>query len=426
MGQQPIDYDALAAQHGGTATSKDYDAIASSVSAPKNGEPNDLPWYSDPTSGAYGKFMDSVIDHLPILLGGAGGAVGGAGGTVAGFGIGGPPGAIGGAGLGGAAGEAFKELINRARGKKAPTTSGEAVQNIAANAAAQSAAQATGEVVGPLMTSIGERVMQSAVKPGMKILLKTPPGQTPQVVKTLLDEGVNVTPNGVRKLQTLVSATNDEIDAALAPHASTEIPALKVAGRLNDVAKQYSKQVNPQADLAAISQVGENFLDNPAVSGASGKVGGGTITIGDAQAMKRGTYQQIGKSYGQPNANATIAAEKALARGLKEDIAAEVPDISNLNAREGKLLEALSVTGKRVALAGNRDPVGFAWVTHNPSTFLAALIDRSPAVKSMLARGLYNAAGSAAKVSPQLIRGAMMSLVSEDPASASSSGPGNQ
>jgi len=123
--------------------------------------------------------------------------------------------------------------------------------------------------------------------------------------------------------------------------------------------------------------------------------------------LKTGTYRQLAGKYGELK-SATIEAQKGLARGLKEEIAAEVPEVSALNAQEGKLLQAADVVGRRIALTGNRDPIGFAWVTHNPITFLTALADRSPMFKSLLARGAYGAAGSVSKVSPQLIRAAVL------------------
>ena len=137
----------------------------------------------------------------------------------------------------------------------------------------------------------------------------------------------------------------------------------------------------------------------------------GALTVPEAQAMKIGTYREIGKNYGKQS-SASVETQKALARGLKEEIEAAIPKIKSLNAREGEIMAAQEAVGHRVAIAGNRDPVGFAWVTHTPQTFLAALMDRSPVVKSMLARGMYNSAGAATKVSPQLIRAAVVALAS--------------
>jgi hypothetical protein len=288
----------------------------------------------------------------------------------------------------------------------------------------QAAAQAVGQyVVGPAMQAVGSRIMQSAVKPGIKVLLRgVKSGDAVQpVVQTLLDEGVNVTPGGVAKLQSLIAASNKEIGDAVA-NIPGDINPLKVAGRLTDTARKFSNQVNPQADLEAISRVGENFLAHPNIP-ASG------LSPAQTQAMKVGTYARLGGKYGQLS-SAEVEAEKGLARGLKEELqdgAAKFGvDLGAKNAREGKLIDALETVGRRVAVAGNRDPVGFAWVAHTPMTFLAAIMDRSPAVKSLIARGLYNQAGKVAQVAPAMIRAAVIAVASDDPQgadAATSTGP---
>ena len=112
-----------------------------------------------------------------------------------------------------------------------------------------------------------------------------------------------------------------------------------------------------------------------------------------------------------------MESQKALARGLKEELAAEAQkqgiDLSALNAREGRLLEAKGELARRTLVGGNANPAGFAMAaTYRPMSFIAALMDRSPLVKSLLARGLYNQAGSAAGVSPQLVRIAVSALAS--------------
>lgn len=353
-----------------------------------------------------------MTEWLPAI----GGTIGGIGGTV-----GGPVGSLGGAALGGMAGEAYRELINRARGRKAPESAIESSKEMLKQGAIHGVAEGVGLGVGAIAKPVGARLMQSAVKPGLRLITRGDVGATPQVVRTLMDEGVNVTPAGVGKLQRLIASTNQEIKAVIAPVASKESSALRSTRHLSGLSKTYANQVNPQPDLNAISQVGENFLAHPAITTR------GTITIGEKQALKEGTYARIGEKYGKESA-ASIEAEKALARGLKDDIADEIPAVTAMNAREGKLLEALDVVGRRVALAGNRDPIGFAWVAHNPTTFLAALIDRSPAIKSLIARGLYNHAGQIGKVPPALIRTAVLSAATDDPQAAiaaGSSGPRN-
>lgn len=341
------------------------------------------------------------VNVLPAIGGAAGGVVGGLGGSVAGVGVGGVPGAIGGAALGGAAGEAAKQLINRARGGEAPATSGAAAASIGTQAAVHGTAEAVGAGLGAGMKAAAPWLMQKALKPTASLASEYRT-TAPKLVQTLLDEGISVTQTGVDKLQRLLDATNAKIREAVA-NATGSIQKNTVAARALETAAKVSKQVNPAADLQAVGDTVEQFVNHPVFTGK--------LSIPEAQAMKQGTYQQIGKKYGEVS-SASIETQKALARGLKEEIAAEVPGLAGLNSRDSELMAALDATGRRVALSGNKDPVGFAWVAQHPTTFLAAIFDRSPAVKSFVARGLYSSAGSAAKVAPQLIRAAVVALSS--------------
>lgn len=358
-------------------------------------------------------WMDTAVDWLPAVGGAAGGLIGGIGGTVAGVGVGGVPGSIGGAALGGAAGEAAKQLVNRVRGAEAPSSSLEAAGDIARQGAVQGGAEAVGAGVGKAMSTAGPWLMQKALKPTASVL-KEYNTTAPKLVQTLLDEGINVTQGGVSKLQALLDATNEDIRNAVA-NATGTIDKKSVAARALPTAQKVAQQVNPTKDLQAVGDTVQEFLDHPVMTGP-------TLSVPEAQALKTGTYQQIGKKYGEVS-SAGIETQKALARGLKEEIAAEVPGIAGLNAQDADLMAALDATGRRVALSGNKDPVGFAWVAQHPTAFLAALFDRSPAVKSFLARGMYQQAGYAAKVTPQIIRAAVTALATTQPSADTGPAP---
>jgi hypothetical protein len=228
------------------------------------------------------------------------------------------------------------------------------------------------------------------------------------VVQTLLDEGINVTHGGIAKLQDLLSQANTAVKAAISP-LTGQIERPVVASRAYSVGRQMANQTNPTADLKALGDAVDEFLHPP--------VNAGPLSPQAAQEMKIGTYKQIGDKYNTPAAlnPAQVQAQMAFARGLKEEIerlALEQGrgDVKALNAREGRILEALNATAKRVAQAGNTNPAGFAFVAHAPLTFIAALVDRSPVLKSMLARGLYQNAAKVAGVSPTLLRSAMASI----------------
>jgi hypothetical protein len=104
-----------------------------------------IPAANAPNAPKARTWTDVAVDAIPAVLGLAGAAIGGAGGSVLGMGVGGVPGAAGGAAVGTAGGEALKQLINRARGAEAPATAGEAATQIAVPAAI---AGATTGVVG--------------------------------------------------------------------------------------------------------------------------------------------------------------------------------------------------------------------------------------------------------------------------------------
>ncbi len=368
---------------------------------------------------------DRISSWLPTAGGVVGGVLGGIAGNV--------PGAVGGAALGGAVGETARLGLDKLRGKPSPSA-GDTAMSVAKEAALQGGAELAGGAIGAVMKPAGEALMQTALKPGLRAAVKSVrAGETPRVVKTLLDEGVNVTPGGIEKLNRIISASNQEIKQAIAS-VPFEVNPYKVASRLGETAKAAATQVNPAADLNAVSRVGQEFLQTH---------GGAAIPGQTAQALKAGTYRQLGnKAYTGELKGATVEAQKALARGLKEEIESEFAqtlpgvkaslglpggiDIAAANAREGRAIEALDAVSRRVAVGGNNNPMGIASLAvSHPVTFLTAMMDRHPAVKSMLARGLYQSAGAAAKVSPQLIRAAVQAIATS-PADTSSPSTGVQ
>lgn len=171
-----------------------------------------------------------------------------------------------------------------------------------------------------------ERLYQSALKPG--------PGsyslpEVKSMVRTGLENEIPVSQQGVQKLSSLVDDLNSKIQSKIATgaQAGTTVNKYAVASRLEDTYGQMSKQVNPVKAQTAVGKSGNEFLANQP----------NEIPIDQAQAMKQGTYQQIRKSYGQLS-NATVESQKALARGLKEEIVNAFPEIGQLNAKESQLL----------------------------------------------------------------------------------------
>src|ERR1051325_7220009 len=277
----------------------------------------------------------------------------------AGGAIGGMAGGVPGAAVGGAAGQGYEALLTHltelptvlkdvarlaleqptatAKGFLQGATRG--AVNAGEAAAVQGGAQAVGAGLGAVASKVAPALMQSALKPGLKTsLAAVKKGSEIPAVKTLLEEGVNVTPGGIEKLNAIISASNETIaDALNSLPSAARVSPLKAAGRLTQTAAKFAHQVNPASDLEAVSRAGQEFLDHPSLTSA-------TMSVPEAQAMKTGTYAQLkAKAYGELK-GADIEAQKAIARGLKEEIASEAQkygiDITAANAREGAAITA--------------------------------------------------------------------------------------
>lgn len=305
--------------------------------------------------------------------------------------------------LGGAGGAGAGEVVAALQGRPNATTARGVGRSMVAEGAGQATGTAAGIGIGKGLVKGGEVLMEKAVKPATT-LLKDFGTTGPAVARTLLNEGISVTQSGLAKLEALFDTTNDDIAKAVAS-ASGTIPKTRIAAQAAPVANRVAQQTNPTADLVAVGDTVDEFLKHPVYTG--------DLSVAEAQAMKRGTYREVGKKYGQM-APAAIETQKALARGLKEEVAAAVPGIDALNARDSALMAALDATRNQVNISGRANPAGFAMAaSQRPLTFLAALADRSPMIKSALASGAYREAARLAGVSANLVRAALAAVASD-------------
>lgn len=236
-----------------------------------------------------------------------------------------------------------------------------------------------GGATAPMFEAGARRTMQSALKPTLDQLRN---GNAAKAITTMLQNGVNATPGGLAAMRSQIATLNDEIANAIS-NSSAVVDKGAVASRLGDAMKKFEMQVNPNADLATIQKAWTEFLSHPLMTGQA------KIPVQTAQAMKQGTYRALGnKSFGELK-GAEIEAQKALARGLKEEIAAAVPGIGALNAKEAALLNAANVLERRVLMQNNNNIIGLGALAQSPTQLAAWLADRSSLVKSLAARGLY-------------------------------------
>jgi hypothetical protein len=261
-----------------------------------------------------------------------------------------------------------------------------------------------GKQAAPLMEKLSKELMQSALKPSKAELLS---GKGGKAVKTLLDEGANVTEGGVEKLRGRIDDLKSQ-SAQMVQGSRGVVDKNEVVKELQSTFDKAMKQANPQASLDTINKAAQEFLNHPLFKNAN------QIPVELANQIKQGTYAALGdKAYGMGlKPAAERDALKGLARGLRQEIEKVFPQIKQLNAKESELINAEMMAKARVLMDSNKNPMGLGWLISHPLEAAAWIIDRSPMAKSLLARAGYSgrerlpqAAGATAGAAAGMITG---------------------
>jgi hypothetical protein len=241
-------------------------------------------------------------------------------------------------------------------------------------------------------------LMRSALKPGVDTLqARTVASDT---IGTLLDEGINVSRGGVQTLTDRIGDLNNRITTAI-QNSPAMIDRDLVASRLQDTVNKFARQVNPLSDLKSIQTAWQEFQNTwPA-----------QINVQFAQELKQGTYRNLSGKYQGELRSADIEAQKALARGLKEEIANAVPEVRSLNEMESKYLNALPLVERRVLQDANKNKIGLGIISSDPVHLATWMADKSALFKSLVARMLNTAGGAAEALAP--VSGAAGAMTNE-------------
>lgn len=296
-------------------------------------------------------WTDVAVDALPAVGGALGGIVGGIGGTVAGMGVGGVPGAIGGATLGGGAGEAMRQLVNRARGVEAPDTPLEAAKDIGVAGAVNGALEGVGATVGPAIAKGAKAVYRGFLKPSLSARLGPKAGQ---IVETAIRESLPVTESGAAHAEALIKELNAEVDDVLANTTGT-VDLGAVANRLRQWAQsQYNRPGRAASDLEAAMEVANRIDNHPSMAAQIPLAPNNTISAAAANQVKRDVQAGAATAYGVKS-GAEKSAEKQGARMLRQDIEAVAPEVGALNARESQLIDAARALRSATGRESNRN-----------------------------------------------------------------------
>ena len=282
----------------------------------------------------------------------------------------------------------------QALGRFMQSDAGKAIQGlpVAGNELAQIgrlAGPATQQVVRPIAQSSGEGLKRSA-QSWMENALKgtvnqVERGDVATAARELLKRNLSPNQKGIAAIEARLAQLQEEVANEIAG-STAQINKQKVIDRLQDVRDKFIKIVNPEADLETINVTGSRFAEHPLIPGEA-------MSAQLAQDIKKGTYQELRNKYGQLG-SAEVEAQKALARGLKEELDIAIPGIGVLNAEEAALYKTLGVAERRVIQEAMKDPLSHSGAYSAPVVYATLTLNKSSAAKALLAR-LLNRTGKA-------------------------------
>ena len=251
----------------------------------------------------------------------------------------------------------------------------------------------------PAMQNAGRSLMRSAAKPPLNAGDDAARG-----IESMLREGYNPTAAGAEFARKASGNIEKEVQALLAasPETIGKVDAAKNLGPL------YARELQGPNWAKARDVVGgawDDFRNIPSIRGKT------DIPVDEANRIKQAYYASIGgQNYGEVSGLATEA-QKQLARGIREGVAAKVPAVAPRLSRQGDFIEGGELAARRASVSANRDPLGFAAISPTAGGAAAFLLNRWDEGKALLARGLYSgarpaaqAAGSAAIAGPELYK----------------------
>lgn len=267
--------------------------------------------------------------------------------------------------------------LENATGQVAGAVEGGRIAAPVLNAAAAKLPAVVGRVA--LRGTTPEAAYESALKPSTKLSQ----AERSAVVKTGLENSIPVSKGGMEKIGGLIDDLNQKIASEIGNDPNRPIDPNAVATRADVAKAKFAKQVNAQPDLNAIEASRQQFLAEqgaqpgkpgiaPQQTGVLNAQGQPIMSQGmpatpsqpappmgaaDAQAMKQGTYRVLKGKFGEQG-SASVEAQKSLARGLKEEIATQFPEISKLNADESQLLDLQPILERAVNRISNHQLIG--------------------------------------------------------------------
>lgn len=236
--------------------------------------------------------------------------------------------------------------------------------------------------------ALGRRWMQQALMPKKSARES---GDAAVAIEHLLkDETNQLSKGGVERLTKQI----DDLDNALTDaikNAKGDVSTLTVLQEQKKAIDQFKDGLDHAETGEAVKQEFLKFFSHPHVAQAL------QIPAETAQKMKRAIYKEIGeRGFSRPTmeirsagSRGEEAGKKAVAAGLNESLGRVSPQAAAINKEMAPRIKTRDLVEERVGQHGNKMDVGFGWLLAKPWLIPGWLADRSPYIKSYLAREAY-------------------------------------
>lgn len=309
-------------------------------------------------AGAAAPYARPALEYGGALAGGVAGA--GAG----------PLGSIAGAGLGYAAGRQGANALEEFAGIKQNSTLPEAAKNALIDTGTGATMEMGGQIGDKAIQYAGEKLLVPTARKIYESAMKIPPSVQKSVrdraISTGLRKEIPVNEKGLSKVEGRIEELNSQIAKGIDDLTASQKLADKmntklgyrtydenkvnmkdVVSRMDDLKDFYRKSApNPKPYIDSINQYKKEVLQAR-----------GTEMFADkAQQLKQGIYALHRKHYGEMK-GLDIEMDKAIARGLKEEIVKKYPQLESLNAEDSALLNLQTFLERAVNRSRNYDIV---------------------------------------------------------------------
>lgn len=176
-------------------------------------------------------------------------------------------------------------------------------------------------------------------------------------IQTGLEGGYIPNEAGLNRLLSDIDNINKQISVKIAEGArgGKGVAVDDIIKRLQPLKERALNTFDPQPALESIERMELALKAHP-------KLAGGKLPVDVVQQMKVNTYRDLKKAYGEMK-SIEIEAQKALARGAREELAKIFPELNTLNAKDAAYIGFEDSLARAVKRIQNRDIIGLGQTT---------------------------------------------------------------